>query len=112
MSRIIHKYTETVALLSRGEFALSLDRKIREIIEAFEAMNADSGKAQLDVKLEFKFELGRIDIAGSSKIKLPETERFMKTPFWISEGALSVEHPSQADMFGPRTIEGDARSAS
>jgi hypothetical protein len=111
--RLIHKYTETVALLSRGEFAQSLDRKIAELIEAFEAMNADSGKATLEVKLEFKYELGRIDVAATAKIKLPETERFMKTPFWVHDGALSVQHPSQIDMFsGPRTIDREtSRSA-
>lgn len=106
--RVIRSYTETVGLLSRGEFARRIDEEIAKLLEAFENMTADSGKGTLDVKLEFKYELGRIDVAASFKVKSPETDRFMKTPFWIVDGALSVQHPNQHDMFsGPRTIDGE-----
>lgn len=111
MSRVIRSYTETVGLLSRGDFARRLDEEMQKLLDAFETMTAESGKGTVDVKLEFKYELGRIDVAASFKTRLPETDRFMKTPFWIVEGALSVEHPSQADMFaGPRTIDASVAS--
>ena len=48
-------------------------------------------------------DVGRIKPAVSAK--LPEPEAMTATPFWPMDGALSVQHPSQADMFaGPRTL--------
>jgi len=112
MSRVIRSYTETLGLLSRGDFSRRLDEELSKVLDALETMTADSGKASIAVKIDFKYELGRIDINPTFKVTLPEHDRFMKTPFWIVDGALSVQHPSQADMFGPRTIEADATTAS
>ena len=43
-----------------------------------------------------------VDVAGV-KSKLPEDKAFSETPFWTLDGGLSVQHPSQTDMFaGPR----------
>ncbi len=109
--RVIRSYTETVGLLARGEFASRIDEEMSKLLDAFETMSADSGKGTIDVKLEFKFELGRIDVAATFKVKLPETDKFMKTPFWIVDGALSVQHPNQHDMFSsPRIIDGERSS--
>ncbi|OJU12732.1 MAG: hypothetical protein BGN85_08680 [Alphaproteobacteria bacterium 64-11] len=93
-----------LGLLSRGEFSRRLDEELSNVVDAFDTMAADSGKAEITVKITLKYELGRIDIDPSVKVKLPETARFMKTPFWAVDGALSVEHPNQIDMFpGPRS---------
>lgn len=110
MSRVIRSYTETVGLLSRGDFARRLDEELTKLLETFENMTADTGKGSIAVKIEFKYELGRIDINPTFKVTPPEHDRFMKTPFWIVDGALSVQHPSQIDMFGPRTIDGEGKS--
>lgn len=111
-NRLIRSYTETVGLLARGDLARRLDEEMEKILTAFEAMTAESGKGSLTLALDFKYELGRVDVAATFKTKLPETDRFVKTPFWVIEGQLSTQHPNQADMFGPRTIDGEAaRSA-
>ena len=103
MARIIRKFTEMVGLLSRGDFAKHLDGQLTEALDALEQCPADKCKAEITVKISLDYELGRIDIKAESKVKLPETVRFMKTPFWGVDGALSVEHPSQIDMF-PRGV--------
>lgn len=106
--RVIRSYTEMLGLLSRGDFSRRLDQELTKLVETLEALPTDSGKATITVGIEFKYELGRIDINPTFKVKLPDTDRFMKTPFWAIEGALSVQHPSQIDMFsGPRTVAGD-----
>lgn len=110
MPRLIRSYCETVGLLSRGEFARRLDEELRKLFDAFETMPTDRGKASLTVDLTFKFELGRVDVEAKFKAKPPETDRFMKTPFWLVDNALSVEHPSQLDMFKPRAVADHAET--
>ena len=103
MSRVLRTFREMLGLLSRGDFSRKLDDEMELAIQALENMPGDSGKAEMTIKVVFKYELGRVDIDASYKTKLPETARFMKTPFWTIDGQLSVEHPNQIDMFPARS---------
>jgi hypothetical protein len=103
MSRVLRSFREMLGLLSRGDFNRHLDEKLSEALEALEASPSDKCKAEITVKVVFDYELGRIDIKPEVKVKLPDTAKFMKTPFWTIDGALSVEHPNQIDMF-PRGV--------
>ena len=107
MARVIRSFREMLGLLSRGDFDRHLDGQLTEALDALDAAPADKCKAEITVKITFDYELGRIDIKADSKVKLPETIRFMKTPFWNVDGALSVEHPSQIDMFPARAARRD-----
>lgn len=116
MSRVIRSFSQMLGLLSRGDFARKLDEDLTGLIQTLEDVPGDSAKATMTVTVEFIYELGRIDIKPTFKVKLPDTNKFMKTPFWAIEGALSVEHPSQADMFAARVVraspdDGDTASA-
>lgn len=104
--RVLRSFREMLGLLSRGDFSRHLDEKMEEAIQALEQCPADKCKAEITVKITLDYELGRIDVKGEAKSKLPETAKFMKTPFWSIDGALSVEHPNQIDMF-PRGIARD-----
>jgi hypothetical protein len=104
MSRVLRTFREMLGLLSRGDFSRHLDEKMNEAIAAVEACPADKCKAEITVKITFDYELGRIDVKGEVKTKLPDTAKFMKTPFWALDGQLSVEHPSQIDMFSTRAV--------
>ncbi|TPM92703.1 hypothetical protein [Mesorhizobium sp. B2-1-3A] len=99
MSRVLRTFREMLGLLSRGDFSRHLDQQLNEAIAAVEACPADKCKAEITVKITLDYELGRIDIKVESKSKLPDTVKFMKTPFWAVDGQLSVEHPNQIDMF-------------
>lgn len=110
MSRVLRTYREMLGLLSRGDFSRHCDQLMSEAIDALENSPADKCKAEITVKITLEYELGRIDIKADAKSKLPDTVKFMKTPFWAIDGQLSVEHPNQIDMFGsPRaaTVEHD-----
>lgn len=107
--RVLRTFREMIGLLSRGDFSRHLDKQLNEAIEALEACPADKCKAELTVKVTLDFELGRIDIKAESKVKLPETAKFMKTPFWAIDGQLSLEHPNQIDMFPPRGASREER---
>lgn len=114
MSRVLRTFREMLGLLSRGDFSRHLDEQLNEAIAAVEACPADKCKAEITVKITLDYELGRIDVKAEVKTKLPDTAKFMKTPFWAIDGQLSVEHPSQIDMFqvrsaGKATDEDDER---
>ena len=102
MSRLLRTFREMLGLISRGDFSRHLDEKMNEAIVALEECPADKCKAEITVKITFEYELGRIDVKGEAKSKLPETAKFMKTPFWALDGQLSLEHPNQIDMFPAR----------
>jgi len=102
---VLRSFRQMVGLLSRGDFSRHCDKLLTEAIEALEASPADKCKAEITVKVTFEYELGRIDVKAEAKSKLPDTVKFMKTPFWSIDGALSVEHPNQIDMFPPRSVK-------
>ncbi|WP_428413070.1 hypothetical protein [Pararhizobium sp.] len=107
-NKTLRSFAQMLGLLSRGEFAVKLDEAMSEAIDALEIMPDDVGKAEINVKVVLRYELGRIDIDPKFTVKLPETNRFMKTPFWAHDGALSLEHPNQIDMFaGPRKVDAE-----
>lgn len=99
---VLRSFRQMLGLLSRGDFSRHLDEKLTEAIAALEASPADKCKAEITVKITLDYELGRIDVKGDCKAKLPDTAKFMKTPFWAIDGQLSIEHPNQIDMFPPR----------
>jgi len=114
MTRMLRTFREMIGVLSRGDFSRHLDAEMEKAIEALEACPADKCKAEITVKVTFDYELGRIDVKAECKTKLPETAKFMKTPFWSVDGQLSVEHPNQIDMFPARSVtprEDEAASA-
>nr|BDD43730.1 hypothetical protein 11 [Spirochaetaceae bacterium]BDD44754.1 hypothetical protein 12 [bacterium]BDD45567.1 hypothetical protein 16 [bacterium] len=108
MSRVLRSFREMMGLLSRGDYSRHCDSLLTDAIEALEACPADKCKAEITLKITLDYELGRIDIKAEAKSKLPETVKFMKTPFWAIDGQLSVEHPNQVDMFpAPRPASRD-----
>ncbi|TIR00851.1 hypothetical protein [Mesorhizobium sp.] len=105
---VLRSFRQMIGLLSRGDFARHCDKLLGEAIEALEACPADKCKAEITVKVTFDYELGRIDVKAEAKSKLPDTVKFMKTPFWSIDGQLSVEHPNQIDMFPARKVHDSA----
>lgn len=107
MTQLLRSFTTMLGLVSRGELARALDEDMESVITTLEGMPDGIGKAKITIEVEFIAELGRMDIKANFKTKLPETRKFVKTPFWSIEGALSVQHPQQIDMFsGPRGVRG------
>jgi len=101
---------QVLALLNRGKFREAVDRHLMEAVETLEALPSEKGTATIDIRLKIDFQGGLCNVTPSVKSKLPE-EGFSPTPFWSLDGGLSVEHPNQADMFGPREIPREAAEA-
>lgn len=103
--RTIRRFTDMLGLLSRGRFVEKCDEHLQAAIESLENLPTEKGTATITLTVTLNFESGRMDIKPSVKSKLPEEKSFAGTPFWSHEGGLSTQHPSQADMFGPRDAE-------
>lgn len=110
MSRTIRNFTDMLGLLSRGRFTERLNDELTSTVEALEALPDEKGKATITVSITLNYQGGRLDITPQVKTKLPEGKAFQDTPFWTHEGGLSVQHPSQLDMLGPRDTTADERT--
>lgn len=111
MSRMIRSFAEMLGLISGGDFRAHVDRQLQEALIALEESPNDKCKAEITVKIVLEYELGRVDIKPECKVKLPESAKFIKTPFWVIDGELSTQHPKQIDMFTPRGVPGRADEA-
>ncbi len=100
--RAIHKLDQLIGLLSRGRFAERCDEHLADALAALTELPSEKGKAEINIKITISYDSGRIDITPVVKSKLPEGKAFSATPFWEFENGLSVQHPNQHDMFGPR----------
>jgi hypothetical protein len=102
-TKIIRSLLDVFPILSRGRFVEKCNEHLVHAIETLEALPAEKGTASIDIKLTINFDSGRVDIVPSVKSKLPEEKGFAATALWTHDGGLSVQHPSQFDMFaGPR----------
>ena len=104
--RTIRSFTEMLGLLNRGRLVDRLDEEMAAVLNALRETPKESGKATLSLTLTIAYQEGRLDIRPEIKAKLPAAAAFNGTPFWELDGGLSVQHPSQSDMFsGPRSID-------
>ncbi len=99
MIRTIRKTEEVLGLLSRGHFAEKCDEHLTTAITALEALPTGKGTATITITLTLAVDGERLDVKPAVKSKLPEEKAFAPTPFWVHDGGLSTQHPSQADMF-------------
>lgn len=108
----IRSFTDTIATLNRGKFVEKCDEELARAIQALEDLPGEKGgKATLTITVELAYNGDRIDVKPTVKTKLPEARAFTGTTFWTYEGGLSVQHPSQHDMFaGPRDMTAPARN--
>lgn len=97
-SRLIRRFSEILGLLDR-DFEPKLDTAVRELVESLVDLPTEKGKGSITVTLDFEYEKGMFNLLPNVKVKLPEGQKFRRTPFWAHEGALSTQHPSQIDMF-------------
>lgn len=103
MSRIIRSYVQALGLLGRGRFEEKCNSGLESAIRALEEHPDDKATATITVTFKLTKLADRLDIKPDLKVKMPEEKGIPSTTFWPLEGGLSVEHPSQSDMFaGPR----------
>lgn len=109
-SILLRRFADVLELANRGRFSEKCDEHLQKAIAALEALPSEKGAATITVEMKINFDSGRVDIVPSVKSKLPEGKAFSATVLWTHGGALSVQHPSQTDMFaGPEDAEARQR---
>lgn len=103
--RLIRRFSEILSLIARGQFEASLNDAMREAVEAIRAQPNEKGKANIKIELEIAAQGDMMQIKPKLVVKLPEGESYQPLVLWDYEGAFSVQHPSQIDMFQPRAAE-------
>lgn len=98
-----------VDYLEEGQFSTDLMTKIEELL-AVMAEKADETKSRkatgsIQISLKFDQEDNRVHIAADIKDKPPQLTRRNSMLFVTEEHELSLQHPTQHDMFdGPRDV--------
>lgn len=100
--RLVRRFSEVVGLIDRGRFENSLNDALREAVEAIRAQPGEKGKATIDISIEIAAQGEMMQVKPKLKVKLPEGEAFSPLVLWDYEGAFSLQHPSQLDIFQPR----------
>lgn len=98
-ARPIRRFVDMLGMLNRGRFVEKCDEHLAAALETLEALPSEKGAATITLTVTIGFDSGRVEIRPQVKSKLPEEKAFSGTPFWTADGGLSVQHPSQTDMF-------------
>lgn len=110
-SHVIYRMFQALSLSNKGRVEDKINAEMKRLIDALEEHPEEKAKGTLTITVDFVKIGERIDMKPSVKAKLPDEKGFTSTPFWIVEGGLSVQHPSQSDMFaGPREVGDRARN--
>lgn len=110
--RVIHDFPTILALLSRGRYVEKINDKLGDMLDALQSCPEDKAKATLTLTFDVTRMQDRVDIKPTVKLKLPEEKGFAPTVLFAFEDGLSLEHPSQLDMFGgPRDAAAPRASA-
>jgi hypothetical protein len=99
-----------VGMIDRGHIIREGNEKLDDVLQALTALSAESPKKKLRGKITLEVDIevtnGVAMISAAVKAKKPEPERGSSL-FWLTDaGELTVEHPKQVDMFGPREADG------
>lgn len=101
--RIIRDFRTVIELCARGRLVERLDEKLGAVLDALADSVDEKASASLSLTLDLQRVGDRIDIKPKVAFKPPPDKAVPATPLFFAEGGLSLQHPSQVDMFaGPR----------
>ena len=108
--RIIRDFRMVLETFPRGRLIERLDQKLIDCLDALAASPDETSKATLTVALELQRVGERVEIRPKVTVKLPEEKGVGSATLFAAEGGLSLQHPSQFDMFsGPREAPSPAK---
>lgn len=109
MARLIRNFLQLAGLMHRGKVEQKLNSELARLINAVEEHPDEKASGQVGIFLTVTKLGDRYDIKPSVQTKLPKEKDFTGSTFWVIDGALSLEHPDQADMFNPRAVPASDR---
>lgn len=101
-ARVIRSLFQAIGLMHRGRFEEKCDAELSRLIDALEQHPDEKVSGTITVTVTVTKLGDRLDLTPKVEAKPPKERGFGGVTFWPLEGGLSVQHPSQTDMFGPR----------
>ncbi|MFG1332061.1 hypothetical protein V5F41_12515 [Xanthobacter autotrophicus] len=103
--RLIRSFLQAVGLMHRGKVEQKLDTELAKVLEAVEQHPEEKATGSVAIIVTVTKLGDRLDIKPKVETKVPKEKDFPSTTFWMIDGALSLEHPDQADMFATREVQ-------
>lgn len=100
--RLIRSFFQAAGLMHRGKVDERLNAEMGKLLEAIEQHPDEKVSGTLTLSVTVTKVGDRLSVLPKVENKLPKEKGFSETTFWLVDGALSLEHPDQADMFTPR----------
>jgi hypothetical protein len=101
--RLINSFPEIMGVFGREDVLGKLNEHLSNALAAIDDADGEKAKASVTMEITFRRDGDRVGIAPVIKSKLPEERGFSGTTAWLVDGKISLQHPSQIDMFsGPR----------
>lgn len=102
--RVIRNFLQAIGIMHRGRVEEKLNTELARLIEAVENHPEEKASGTIVLTVTVTKLADRLDIKPKVETKLPKDKDFPSATFWPLEGGLSLEHPSQTDMFAPREV--------
>ena len=100
--QVIHEFLKALGVLHRGRFVEKCNAEMAKLLAALEEHPDEKVSGTITVTVTVTKLGDRLDVTPKVEAKPPKERGFGGVTFWPLEGGLSVQHPSQTDMFGPR----------
>ncbi len=101
-ARVIRSFFQAIGIMHRGRVEEKLNTELARLLEAVEQHPEEKASGTLTLTVTVTKLGDRLDVKPKVEAKLPKDKDFGSATFWPLEGGLSIEHPSQSDMFAPR----------
>lgn len=105
--KVIRQATEILGVIERGDAAHEMTLEIERVLKALQDASGPKQKAKgsVTLKLEFEVEGSFLQIKADIASKVPKIKRGSTAYFLTQDGQITLEHPSQTEMFsGPRSM--------
>ena len=105
MTPVIRDFKTLVEYYERGALSARLNDNLLDLIEALDANFDEKCNGSLTLTLKVQRIGDRKEVLATVKMALPPDKPLPSANFFGVEGGLSLEHPSQNDMFStPREV--------
>lgn len=104
MAHLIRDFLKAVGLMHRGKVKEKLDAELAKVLDAVDQHPEEAASGTVLLSVTVRKMGDRLDLLPKIETKLPKDKAFGPAAFWLVDGALSLQHPDQDDMFAPREV--------
>ncbi|WP_454919255.1 hypothetical protein [Xanthobacter sediminis] len=103
-AHLIRDFLKAVGLIHKGKVKAKLDAEMQKVLDAVDQHPEETAIGVVQLTVTVRKMGDRLDIVPKVESKLPKEKGFGPAAFWLVDGALSLQHPDQDDMFSTREV--------